>query len=236
MIREGLSSRAVLSKFDGSDLTDVDVAINEYVVNEISGRFPGHQVLGEEGGTMIDDLDRPTWVVDPVDGTFPYVAGIGVACFSVALVVDGAARVAVVVDPFTGAVWQATDTSETTRLGQVCAVSRKTSVRGANIDVGGRERVGLFSYLDALGARTTSYRATVRAGAAVADGGFDALTYGGGKAWDVAAVSLLIERAGGFVGHADGSFCHLAGPVGKWVGACSREMFDAVAEGWVTAV
>jgi myo-inositol-1(or 4)-monophosphatase len=56
-------------------LTETDLAIGKFLVNEIIEAFPTHNVLDEETGA-IDNNSRFTWVVDPIDGTSNFAAGI----------------------------------------------------------------------------------------------------------------------------------------------------------------
>jgi len=88
---------------------------NEARVRAGLGRaFPGHRVVGEEacadagGGLPALDADAaPTWVVDPIDGTQNFVAGLPCACVSLGLAVRGAPVLGVVFDPYRDELWVA---------------------------------------------------------------------------------------------------------------------------------
>jgi len=71
-VASGFSSR---HKADRSFVTDVDLAVEQHVRDEIGRRFPEHGILGEE---LEDTTSRGdyTWVVDPVDGTMSLTHGI----------------------------------------------------------------------------------------------------------------------------------------------------------------
>lgn len=233
MIRTGLGSRTVTYKSDGSEVTDVDVAVNDMVIAAIADTFGDHQVLGEESSGLLVDLDRPTWVVDPIDGTMPYSAGVGVACFSLALVVAGEPWVAVADDPWTGLRWAAVRGTGTYRNGIRCTTSSQTSLHGARVDVeADADFVALIDTLTGQGALAFCQWAAVRTGCAVADGGYAAALYGPGKPWDVAATSLLVTEAGGKVGHVDGTPLHAARPIGRWAAAATPQLWDEIAELW----
>lgn len=58
-----------------SIVTEVDVASEQCIMGVISQHFPDHNLLGEESGFM-DNQSNYTWVIDPLDGTSNYAAGI----------------------------------------------------------------------------------------------------------------------------------------------------------------
>ena len=81
-------------KADGTWVTEADWAVEAQIRLRIARAFPGHNVLGEEegltaagGGPPVEGA--PTWIVDPIDGTNNYMAGIPIWATLVALQVDG---------------------------------------------------------------------------------------------------------------------------------------------------
>ena len=62
-------------KADGSPVTAFDQAVERALRGRIDERFPDHGILGEEFGTV--GLDREyLWVLDPIDGTKQFAAGL----------------------------------------------------------------------------------------------------------------------------------------------------------------
>ncbi|SAK82282.1 3'(2'),5'-bisphosphate nucleotidase [Caballeronia hypogeia] len=61
-------------KSDNSPVTDADRAIEHRLRELIAERFPSHSIVGEEeGGSLAEGTN---WVIDPIDGTKSFVAGI----------------------------------------------------------------------------------------------------------------------------------------------------------------
>lgn len=85
-------------KNDRSPVTEADSQINNLVIRSVKENYPGHAVLGEEASHH-SDSDH-VWVCDPIDGTNPYIHGIPIATFNLALVSQGQPVVAVQYDPF----------------------------------------------------------------------------------------------------------------------------------------
>ena len=68
-----------------SDLvTEADRAAEQLIVDLLAEHRPDDGVLGEEGATRRSRSGR-TWVIDPVDGTYNFVAGLDWWCSAVAL-------------------------------------------------------------------------------------------------------------------------------------------------------
>ena len=83
-------------KDDGTWVTEADWKAEAQIRLRIARTFPEHNILGEEegltaagGGPPVNGA--PTWVLDPIDGTNNYIAGIPIWATLVGLQVDGEA-------------------------------------------------------------------------------------------------------------------------------------------------
>lgn len=57
-------------------VTEVDRACEALIVRAVRRAFPGHAILGEEGGSVGPEQAEVTWVIDPLDGTVNYSHGL----------------------------------------------------------------------------------------------------------------------------------------------------------------
>ncbi|HET9411757.1 MAG TPA: inositol monophosphatase [Candidatus Saccharimonadales bacterium] len=79
-------------------VTPADIAANDYIVSELKRAFPDIAIYTEEGSK--DKSNSTTrWIVDPVDGTTPWVWGNSGFAISIALEQDAEVTVAGVYDP-----------------------------------------------------------------------------------------------------------------------------------------
>ncbi len=62
---------------------EVDKLSERAIIDIILATYPGHSILGEEGGA-IDNGSEYLWIIDPLDGTVNYFYGIPYFCSSVA--------------------------------------------------------------------------------------------------------------------------------------------------------
>ena len=76
------------NKADGSLLTSCDLWSDKTIVDGLASIAPGEGVLSEEGGKFIPNT-KAYWVVDPLDGTTNFAAGIPYWSISIARFVDG---------------------------------------------------------------------------------------------------------------------------------------------------
>ena len=73
---EKLTTAQIHAKSSPTDLvTEVDRAVEEQLICEIRKRYPDHTILGEETG-LTRAPGRFRWVIDPIDGTAPYIADV----------------------------------------------------------------------------------------------------------------------------------------------------------------
>lgn len=87
-------------------VTAVDRAVEQHVRSMIAHELPDHVVVGEEFGGAAD-TGRPTWFLDPVDGTNNLGSHLPWTSMSLALAIDGQPVVAVVAQPWTGEIFLA---------------------------------------------------------------------------------------------------------------------------------
>jgi len=95
---------ARLTKRQAEAVTDADRASQRYIVSELKKRFPTDGFVGEENETgdaitfeSVDPRGR-VWVIDPIDGTNNFVAGLGNFAVCIGLLVAGNPVLGVVFD------------------------------------------------------------------------------------------------------------------------------------------
>ncbi len=76
------------NKSDGSLVTSCDLWSDKTIVEALSKIAPNEGVLSEEGGKLVPKTNA-YWIVDPLDGTTNFAAGIPYWSISIARFVDG---------------------------------------------------------------------------------------------------------------------------------------------------
>jgi myo-inositol-1(or 4)-monophosphatase len=80
-------------------VTNADLIANELIKGELFRLFPRHDILSEEDAARDYDIERPTWIIDPIDGTVNYANGHSMVAISIAYAEAGRA-LGVVYNPF----------------------------------------------------------------------------------------------------------------------------------------
>ncbi len=113
-------------------VTDTDRILERHTRRVLTAEFPGIPVVGEEFGADVGSDDAPyRWVVDPVDGTANYVAGVPWCAYSLALVDAEGPVVGVVADPYRGQIYAAARGRGARANGQRVALTDRTTCAGA---------------------------------------------------------------------------------------------------------
>ena len=96
------ASLEVETKNGTLDLVSVaDRAVEEMIRAEIARAFPDDAILGEEGGAGAGTSGL-TWVIDPIDGTVPFLMGLPHWCVVIAITEGQETLVGVTDVPVTG--------------------------------------------------------------------------------------------------------------------------------------
>ncbi|SJN26180.1 inositol monophosphatase family protein [Luteococcus japonicus] len=150
------------SKAHAADLvTEVDLAVEGHVREVIAEAFGGeHLVVGEEMGGSTQD-GRPTWYLDPVDGTTNLANGLPWTSMSLALAIDGEAVVGSVAQPAMGHVFLAARGLGATLDGEPLELSPVQALAGRTLltELDAHRRwPGMDGFLDALAAEHCTAR------------------------------------------------------------------------------
>ena len=90
-------------KADGSVVTIADQLLQQKLGDLLTGFYPGSVMLGEEMAAeqqhTLMQTDSPLWVLDPIDGTSNFAAGMPFFSVSLALIQQGKVSHALVYDP-----------------------------------------------------------------------------------------------------------------------------------------
>lgn len=189
-------------KSDHTPVTLVDRQINQLVLDTIHTEFPQHSILAEEGSDLARSQEF-VWVCDPLDGTIPFMHGIPVCTFTLALVSHGQPVLGVIYDPFTDRLFSATKGAGATLNSHPIHTSTSTSsLEDSSVGVVfWKENMQIFSsllpQLVAHGSKIFNLVSIAYMDSLVAVGEFSATIFPGLSAHDSAAAKIIVEEAGG---------------------------------------
>ncbi|WP_163547158.1 histidinol-phosphatase [Candidatus Frankia nodulisporulans] len=196
----------VESKPDNTPVSDADTAVEAMIRERLAVARPGDAVLGEEEGLVGGD-SRRRWILDPVDGTKNFVRGVPVWGTLLGLEVDGEMVVGVASAPAMSRRWWGArgtgaftrDATGDTRALRVSPVTRLSDafLSFASIE-GWRTARRLEEFLDLADQvwRTRAY-GDFWSHMMVAEGAVDLACEPEVSLWDMAALQVIVEEAGG---------------------------------------
>lgn len=189
-------------KADRSFVTALDARIEAELRTRIGERYPAHGILGEEAGASALDAEV-VWILDPIDGTAPFVAGVPVFGTLIALAwrgvpVLGVMHLPVTQQRYVGVGGRPSTMNGTTLRTRSCASLAQAILTTSNPDfLSADERPAL----EALRARTAwrIYGGCCLSYGLLAAGRTDVAIDAGFKVYDYAPFRPLIEGAGGVI-------------------------------------
>jgi myo-inositol-1(or 4)-monophosphatase len=204
-------------KEDGSWLTEADLAMQERLRAALAERHPEIALLGEEMEAAAQEAllagagsgTAGLWVLDPLDGTSNYAAGIPLFAVSLALMRSGRLEAGIVYDPIH-------DESFAALRGQGATLNG-APLRAPTAGIPMTKTTACIDFkrlpatLAARIAATPPYSSQRSIGSValdwcwVAAGRFHLYLHGRQRLWDYAAGSLVLAEAGGCADTLDGS-------------------------------
>lgn len=196
LFREGPEVRL---KEDATPVTQADLEIEEMIRGEVARAFPADAVLGEEGGGSLEDAPR-VWVVDPIDGTRNFAAGIQVWGTLVALFEEEEPVLGVIGAPALGERYEAVRGQGATLNGALIRVSEVASLDRAAVCHYAAEAFGPEAHV-LLDLDHSAYRSVGLTDfwghCLVARGSLEVTLEPSLRIWDWGALKILVEEAGG---------------------------------------
>lgn len=195
----------VETKPDLTPVSDADQATEEALRSALGRARPRDAVIGEEFGAS--GRGERSWIIDPIDGTKNYVRGVPVWATLIALMDQGRVVVGLVSAPALGRRWWAARdsgawTGKSLTKATRCRVSSVTRLEDASFSyssIGGWEEAGkLDAFLD-LNRSVWRNRAygDFWSHMLVAEGAADVSAEPELSPWDIAALTVIVEEAGG---------------------------------------
>jgi myo-inositol-1(or 4)-monophosphatase len=182
-------------------VTEADLNAERAIREVLGRRRPADAILGEEGGQTGEGELR--WVVDPLDGTVNYLYGWPMFAVSIAVEDAGGGIAAAVLDPVRDELFLTTRSGPPMRNGETLVATGCDSLNRALVGTGFGYEPAVRELQARVAARVIPLARDIRrAGVAALDmcacasGSLDAYYERGVKAWDIAAGTLICQRAG----------------------------------------
>lgn len=198
----------VTIKVDRSPVSEADHAADRVIIDTLRKAFPDDAILTEESGDAPGPSGR-RWIVDPIDGTKPFLRGIPDWSNLIALEADGEIVVGVLHLPAHEELYAAARGLGTTKNGARVRVATTTDLPQVALTLGqlsnGLRMLGSDAFARLVGSvgLARSY-GDARGPALVLSGQVDACLEFDVALWDIAPFPVLFEEAGATYTDLDG--------------------------------
>ncbi|MCW7539489.1 inositol monophosphatase [Aquabacterium sp. A7-Y] len=196
-------------------VTEADLASERLLISHIHQAFPEHSVLAEESGLVMRSASD-LWVLDPLDGTSNFAAGLPWFGILLAHLDKGRPDLAVMYLPMSEDLYIAAKGEGATKNGHPITVSEADSLRevlwACGMDspgegVQGEEKLLVLRKL-LEGARNIRATNCLLDAAFTSEGRIGGMLNWSCRVWDVAAPSLIVQEAGGRYTDIEGNELH----------------------------
>ncbi|MFH1399209.1 MAG: inositol monophosphatase family protein [Candidatus Woesearchaeota archaeon] len=209
IMKHFLKDGELMIKEDLSPVSIADKEAENIIKSTIKDEFPEHSFLGEESGG-IADVSGFLWIVDPIDGTKNYSRGLPIFATQIALMKGGDLIVGVSNAPVLKEMVYAEKGGGTFFNKKRVNVSSINALDEAYMSFGGLkyfERQKLVDNLLSLVRATRGHRGIGDFWSyhMLAQGKIDIMIEAETKIWDIAAVKVIVEEAGGKITDINGN-------------------------------
>lgn len=195
-----LATLEVRTKHDLTPVSEADEAVERMIRERLAKERPDDGIVGEEFGTS--GSSRRRWIIDPIDGTKNYIRGIPVFATLIGLQDGDQITVGVVSAPAMGRRWSASRGSGAFCNGTALRVSKIEKLEEAHI------AYDSVTDFDPFGTSDKFLALVRKCGRArgfgdfwihmlVAEGAIEIAVEPQVAPWDMAAVQVIVEEAGG---------------------------------------
>ena len=122
--------------------SEADLNTELLIKRRLAETFPQDAFLGEETGQTECAEGQGIWVVDPIDGTQPFICGLSCWCVSIAFVKDGKVQFGMVYAPSRDELFAGGAGHAATLNGEVISGSKAKTVRDGMISSGYSPKAG----------------------------------------------------------------------------------------------
>ena len=213
LLADPAAVRSIRAKSETDYVTNVDLAVQEFLREHLAALAPDVQFMGEKQDNSALDLTRPCWILDPVDGTTNLIHSFQHSAISLALAEGGQIVFGMVYNPYSGECFTARRGCGAWRNGRFIHVSSVSRLEDSLLCAGtvpGRRELAdkAFCQMRNLYNVCQDIRRTGCASLDlcwVACGRLDGYVELFLQPWDYAAGLLIVNEAGGRITAPDGS-------------------------------
>jgi myo-inositol-1(or 4)-monophosphatase len=182
--------------------TKADTIIADYITEHLMNLFPDDTIIAEDGAGHKVSGSLATWVLDPIDGTIPFMADIPSYMVSLHRIVDNRVTYAIAYNPVQDLIFLGLPKKRSTCNNEPIQVSEKSDLPGARIAISEHALAvmpSLYRILKDQGVYVLVQEGLVFRGMLVARGLIEATIQPTFKQFESGTIMTVVQQAGGIV-------------------------------------
>lgn len=186
-------------KGEAGPVTEADLASNACIQAVLSHAFPEDGWLSEETADHADRLEHARlWIIDPLDGTREFIAGVPEFVVSIGLAIEGEAVLGVLYNPITEEMFAGIRGEGAWLNGAAIRVSSKIDLAASTFCVSRTEMArGLLRGVEGRLRLQPKGSVAYKCGLVAAGRGEGVFTHNPRHEWDLCAGVAIVQAAGG---------------------------------------
>ena len=197
----------VSTKGPGDFVTSADKRTEKILIDELQKAHPEYGILTEEAGVINKSNLRNRWIIDPIDGTMNFMNGVPQFAISIGYEEEGEIKCGVIFNPILNEMFCAEKGNGAFLNNSRIRVSKKKKIKDSLIVTGGpkssskiKEKIFLeYINVSKNVSNVRKFGSAALDMAYVACGRFDGYWQRELNYWDIAAGTIVLKEAGGFI-------------------------------------
>lgn len=199
----------VVRKSPKEMVSEIDLQSQRAIMDTLSMYNHDYSIITEEK-RFTEKRGGKTWIIDPIDGTHNYIAGLPFSSVSIALADEGIFYLGVIYFPIEDELYHAVRGQGSFCNGEPISVSKNDSLSKAVVNYDNQFHLSdkSFDYYKVLTEKaftTRIFGVATKDLCLIASGKIDGRIWLNTKICDIAAGSVILSEAGGAITNSDGS-------------------------------
>lgn len=192
-------------------VSEIDMQSQQEILRVLNDYNPSYEIITEEKSLSIQNNGK-VWIIDPLDGTHNYIAGLPFSGISIGLACDNVFTLGVIYFPMEDELYYAIKGEGAFCNGEQIFVSKNSELSKAIINYDNQFYLSekSFDYYKILTQKaftTRIFGVATKDLCLIASGKIDGRIWNSTKIYDIAGGIVILSEAGGKITNFDGSSC-----------------------------
>ncbi len=198
----------VSEKGPGDFVTSADKRTEKIIIDELQKANDQYGIISEEAGIINPSNTKNRWIIDPIDGTMNFLNGVPHFAISIGYEEESEIKCGVIFDPIKNEMFCAEKGQGAFLNNSRIRVSKKKKLENALLVTGGPKhdsKIKKQIFSEFINISDVSFSSVRKFGSAALDiayvacGRFDGYWQREINYWDIAAGTIILKEAGGFI-------------------------------------